>query len=180
MAVSAQSDDSSDPGLVLAEDVFEVMVEISYSVGDQIVRAEVPAQLVLDAAGVVPSVIAHHGSTVGIFGFEIGEAIETSEEYEYSRYGTFDEPSAGNKLVVIPVDVTNLWDETVQGYSLRAEGVDSFGNQYDHDHKNCDEMNPGETGTCLFGFEVAEDVQFVALDVSADDHKRFALTTASE
>lgn len=178
-AVSAQSE-SENSGLLIAEDVFDVMVEVSYNIGDQVVRARVPAQLVIDTTDVVSSVVAHQGSTVGIFGFEIDEMIETGEEFQYSQYGTFREPSTGNKLVVVSVKVTNLWNETVEGWSLSAEGVDSFGNRYDHEHKHCDELHPGASGQCLFGFEVAEDVELVTMDVSADDHKQFSLPDSAE
>lgn len=180
VTVYAQSGGSNAPGVAISQEVFDVEVEVAYSVGDQIVRMKVPAQLSLDATQAISSVVASHSSTVGIFGFEIVDVIETLEEFEYSMFGSFDKPAAGNKLVVVAVDVTNLWSETANLYSLSAEGVDTVGNKYDQDHKSCDDLNPGETGRCLFGFEVAENVELVSVDVSADDHQQFVLPPVSE
>lgn len=158
-----------------------VMAEAELTIGGQIYKISIPATVVIDTeqllaeAGAATSADSH----VGPFSWRVVELIEESEYEE--GYTEVEASSDDNKLVVVKFDMTNMADETLGIWDANVEvfGVDDLGKVYESAKNICDDIDPGETMTCTWIFDVPSDVNMVDTKIDALQSRQLSLSAAT-
>lgn len=103
---------------------------------------------------------------------------EYEEEFDLNDFSTLEPSSADNKLVVIESDITNFDAEPFLYYANTSDRLayDDLGNLYSASDEQCDEINPGDTQSCTFVFDVPLSTNIQGMDVKVIQHKRIPFT----
>ncbi len=174
----AQSSDTSDNDASAALSIVETITtnaQVEITLNGQTHIITVPVTLNIDATRNLADSLLTAPATdrVGDLIWKIGSIVEHDAEYQLSRFETVT-PSPGNKLVVITSHLTNL-DSQPFTYWLKTSNryaYDDLGNLYDEADYTCEDINPGETRTCVSVFDVPTTANILGVDVEVTDHKR--------
>jgi hypothetical protein len=165
-------------GTISVADELQTMAEIELTVGDKTYRLKVPVTIRIDTlAGFVDANLSVPvAEQVGIFQIEPISVQTLEGDYE-KNYRTASPASADNVLVLYTANLTNLDEETVDPTytsSLEAIGIDDTGKSYEEALRACDKIDPGETATCEFVFDVPGNVKLVDMKFEAKAVKQFS------
>ncbi len=169
-------DDAS--GTIGVADELQTMAEIELTVGDKTYRLKVPVTVKIDAVAPLAdaNLSAPVAGQVGIFLIEpVGvQTLEGDYEKEYRQVS----PSGpDNVLVLYTANFTNLDEETVDpayGSAIQALAIDDTGKSYEEAQRVCGKIDPGETATCEFVFDVPASANLVDMKFETKAVKRFS------
>ena len=168
------ADEQTKVGIV---DSFQSTASITVNVDGQEYLVKVPATIDIDSVVALENAVSSYptGTRVGEWAIEVVEIFEETEEFEYtSPYGTAEElePSSdANKIVVLRANFTNVGDEPSSPSYFVDGGVDDLGREFNTTEEICAELNPGETRTCTFLFDVDSNVNIVGITGSMSVQK---------
>ncbi len=158
-----------------------VMAEAELTIGGQIYKISVPAKVVIDTEQILAEAgaIVNVDHQIGAFAWNVIGMEETSS-YE-SGYTEVEASSDDNKLVVVTFDMTNMADSTLSIWDAEVDvfAVDDLGKTYESSKEICDDIDPGETLSCTWVFDVPADVNMVDTSISAMQTKQLSLSTAA-
>lgn len=157
-----------------------VMAEAELNIGGQIYKISIPATVVIDTqqllaeAGAATTADSH----VGPFSWRVVEVLEESEYEE--GYTEVEASSDDNKLVVVKYEMTNMADQTLGIWDANVEvfGIDDLGKVYESSKNVCDDIDPGETLSCTWIFDVPADVNMVNTKIEALQSRQLSLSAA--
>ena len=167
-------------GTVGIQHELETTAEVELMVGDQLYKLNVPVTVQIDTMALLAdaALTTTASKRVGAFSFEPLSVAVLDGGYE-KDYTTVVPSSDDNVVVVYSADVTNLHNESLNlDYSsvLEAWAVDATGNSYEEEARVCDEVDPGETATCDFIFDVPASATLVDLKVETVAYKQFSFS----
>ncbi len=164
-------------------DTIESVAAVTIEVDGQRYLIKVPVTIDIDA--VLPLsdslVSIPAGARVGQLGLVITDVEEFAEETDVVFPGywggyeeTYEPSDEGYKLVVVYVEVTNAGSEQAYLDSYYTVAVDDLGRTFEEIDYGCDSIDPGQTGACVFIFDVPDNVELVGLDVQALDRRQIS------
>lgn len=158
-----------------------VMAEAELNIGGQIYKISVPATVVINTEQLLAEAdaITNIESHVGPFSWVVTEVIE-GDEFE-EGYLDVDASGDANKLVVVRFDITNMANETMSIWEadVAVFGVDDLGKVYESTKNDCDDIDPGDTQSCLWIFDVPADVNMVDTKVEALQTRQLSLSSVT-
>lgn len=171
--------DESAASLSIVE-TLTTSAQVEIAINGEIHVLTVPVSINIDATKSLADALLTTATTdrVGDVNWRITDITEYDTEYDLNNFSTL-EPSTGNKLVVITSELTNL-DSQPFTYWLKASNrfaYDAVGNLYDEADYECDDIQPGDSRTCILVFDVPVSAEIQGLDVEVVDHKRIPYTT---
>ncbi len=158
-------------GTVGVADELQTIAEIELTIGDKIYRLKVPVTVKIDAVAPLAdaNLSAPVAGQVGIFLIE-PVSIQTLEGDYEKEYRQVSPSSPDNTLVLYTANLTNLDEETVDptySLALQALAIDDTGKSYEEAERVCNEIDPGETTTCEFVFDVPANATLVDMEFEA-------------
>ncbi|NPV08901.1 MAG: hypothetical protein HPY83_13185 [Anaerolineae bacterium] len=161
-------------------DTIESVAAVTVEIDGQQYLLKVPVTIDIDTAVPLTSSLLSvpAAARVGQLGIEILAAEEFTEETEVAFPGFWGgekdlAPSSDDsKLVVVSFDITNCGNEQASLSSYNVQGVDDTGRRFEELEFSCEDVNPGETGHCVSVFDLATDVNIIALDIEVTDHRQ--------
>ncbi len=169
------SDDQTQIGIV---DSFESMARVVVDLNGKQYMLDVPVTISVDAMAPLSDskIVVDSATRVGYFAIDILDSYDEFDEYDIDDYREVEPSSDDNKLIVITARMTNL-DTEPQDYRWGSVtlGLDNLGQEFEPETVECEELNPGESDTCVIVFDVENDVSIIGLDISAKDHKRIVI-----
>jgi hypothetical protein len=182
-SVSAQSAESAldeaDVSLSIVEAV-TTSAQVEVTIDGEMHVITVPVTINIDATKSLSDALLTSSTVdrVGDLTWKITAITEYGEEYELNNFNTL-EPSVGNKLVVITSELTNLDSQPFAYWISTSDrfAYDDLGNLYEEADYECDDINPGDTRTCVLVFDVPTTANILGVDVKVTDHKRLPFAT---
>lgn len=167
--------DESTASLSIVETV-TTNAQVEVTLNGQTYMITVPVTLNIDAQKSLSDALltAPTIDRVGDLQWRITAIESYQEPYDLDRFTTLEPSSPDNKLVVIRAALTNL-DSQPFVYYLGASDIfayDDLGNFYTVTERTCEDINPGDTQTCTFAFDVPATATIAGMDVKVLDHKR--------
>lgn len=183
-SISAQSGEStaldeSGASLSIVETI-PVTASVEVNINGEIYMLAIPVTVNIDAQKDLADALltAQAIDRVGDVVWRITAITEYEEEYDLSEYSELQPSSPDNKLVVIDSEITNLDSEPFSYFPGIYErfAYDELGNLFESTDIACNDINPGDTQSCIFVFDVPRTVTILGLDVKVLDHKRIPFT----
>ncbi len=171
--------DESSASLSIVETI-PVTASVEVNINGQIYQLAIPVMVDIDAQKDLADALlmAQTIDTVGDVQWKITDIAEYEEEFDLSRFSTVEPSSPHNKLVVVVSQLTNLDSEPFSYYPGIYErfAYDDLGNLYESTEQDCDDINPGNTESCTYVFDVPKTTNILGLDVKVLEHKRIPFT----
>jgi len=157
-----------------------VTASVEVNINGQVYLLDIPVTVNIDAKKNLADALltAPAVDRVGDVIWRITAIDEYEDEFDMSEYSELQPSSPDNKLVVIDSEITNLDSEPFSYYvGGERSAYDELGNLYDSTDQTCPDLNPGDTQSCIFVFDVPKTATLVGLDVKVIDHKRIPFST---
>ncbi len=151
----------------------QAMANVDVEIDGTLYRMKVPVAVTVDTQAALQDALLQVDNTrrVGVLEVEILDIEEYGDEFALDRFQTLAPSSPENKLAVVQTRLTNLGNEPFEPWDLDIAGVDDVGSLYERTDWACDTINPNATQTCVWVFDVSEEIAIVGIDVQVPDRK---------
>ena len=170
-------------GAITIQRTITATANVNLAIGDQIYQVRVPVAIRIDAATTLTTaqIAAPAANQVGVFVVNPVNVEVLKGDYK-GDYRSVSPSGPDNVIVVYTAELTNLHSETIDprySEALKTIAVDDAGQTYEEKEKVCDQIDPGETATCEFIFDVPAAANLVDLQVQTMAIKRFGFPKAA-